>query len=57
MNKVLITGGAGGLGKIFAAHFSKTKDTKLILTGRRKESPLSKKELKTGMKVYNDLIF
>lgn len=30
----LITGGAGGLGRIFAGHISKTKDTKLILTGR-----------------------
>ncbi|SFE51956.1 Acyl transferase domain-containing protein [Chitinophaga sp. CF118] len=30
----LITGGAGGLGRIFAEHISKTKNTKLILTGR-----------------------
>ncbi|SFE52026.1 Phosphopantetheine attachment site [Chitinophaga sp. CF118] len=30
----LITGGAGGLGRIFAEHISKTQDTKLILTGR-----------------------
>jgi acyl transferase domain-containing protein len=30
----LITGGAGGLGRIFAEHLSKTKNTKLILTGR-----------------------
>ncbi|MCW3465912.1 SDR family NAD(P)-dependent oxidoreductase [Chitinophaga nivalis] len=30
----LITGGAGGLGKIFATHLSRTAGTKLILTGR-----------------------
>ena len=30
----LITGGAGGLGRIFAEHIGKTKNTKLILTGR-----------------------
>ncbi|MFP7654374.1 SDR family NAD(P)-dependent oxidoreductase [Chryseobacterium proteolyticum] len=31
----LITGGAGGLGQIFAKHISKTKNVKIILTGRR----------------------
>ncbi|MCW3465913.1 SDR family NAD(P)-dependent oxidoreductase [Chitinophaga nivalis] len=30
----LITGGAGGLGKVFATHLSRTAGTKLILTGR-----------------------
>ncbi|RQO64205.1 hypothetical protein DBR43_33120, partial [Pedobacter sp. KBW06] len=30
----LITGGAGGLGRIIAGHLSKTKNTKLVLTGR-----------------------
>ncbi|KAA1245164.1 SDR family oxidoreductase, partial [Aquimarina sp. RZ0] len=33
-----ITGGAGGLGFVFAEHISKTKNTKLILTGRSKLS-------------------
>jgi len=34
----LITGGAGGLGRIFAGHISQTRDTRLILTGRRELS-------------------
>ena len=37
----LITGGCGGLGKLFAEHISGTRDTRLILTGRRESSPLS----------------
>ena len=37
----LITGGAGGLGRIFAQHISKTHNTRTILTGR---SNLSKEK-------------
>lgn len=31
----LITGGAGGLGRIFAAHLSKTNGVRILLTGRK----------------------
>jgi polyketide synthase PksN len=31
----LITGGAGGIGSVFAEHIAKTQGTQLILTGRR----------------------
>ena len=41
----LVTGGAGGLGRIFAAHISKTKDTRLILTGRSDLSRAGKNAL------------
>ncbi|MEM6602135.1 MAG: SDR family NAD(P)-dependent oxidoreductase, partial [Verrucomicrobiota bacterium] len=41
----LITGGAGGLGERFAEHIAQTEDTKLILTGRQEQSPLSKEAL------------
>jgi len=42
----LITGGAGGLGFIFAEHICKTKDTKLILTGRSELSKEKEERLK-----------
>lgn len=35
----LITGGAGGLGKLFAAYISQIKGTRLILTGRSTTAP------------------
>ncbi|MEM6602350.1 MAG: beta-ketoacyl reductase, partial [Verrucomicrobiota bacterium] len=41
----LITGGAGGLGRLFAEYIARTRDTKLILTSRRKQSPLSESQL------------
>ncbi|MEM6602370.1 MAG: beta-ketoacyl reductase, partial [Verrucomicrobiota bacterium] len=49
----LITGGAGGLGKRFADYIAKTTDTQLILTGRRKESPLSKEALTSLHATYH----
>nr|WP_136667780.1 non-ribosomal peptide synthetase [Flavobacterium sp. H122] len=50
----LITGGAGGLGLIFAEYISRTKDTRVILTGRT-EPGLSLKEtlLKLPNAVYH----
>ncbi|WP_226294048.1 SDR family NAD(P)-dependent oxidoreductase [Aquimarina algicola] len=43
----LITGGAGGLGFVFADHISQTKNTKLILTGRSELSQEKELRLKT----------
>ena len=34
----LITGGAGGIGKLFAEHIAKEKDTRVILTGRAQKT-------------------
>ncbi|KAA1246242.1 SDR family NAD(P)-dependent oxidoreductase, partial [Aquimarina sp. RZ0] len=48
----LITGGCGGLGRIFASHLSATSGTQLILAGRRKESSLSASELASLRAVY-----
>ena len=48
----LITGGAGGLGKIFAEHISKTKNTQLILTGR---SELNKEDRESMASLPNAL--
>ncbi|OEK09351.1 hypothetical protein A8C32_11565 [Flavivirga aquatica] len=48
----LITGGCGGLGLIFASHFSSTPGVQLVLTGRRKESRLNDKELLSLGAVY-----
>ncbi|WP_452599152.1 SDR family NAD(P)-dependent oxidoreductase, partial [Pontimicrobium sp. MEBiC01747] len=42
----LITGGSGGLGKLFASYIAKNKTTKLILSGRSSTSKLSDAELK-----------
>jgi tyrocidine synthetase-3 len=42
----LITGGAGGLGKLFAKYISKTEGARLILTGRSEKSKLKKTVLK-----------
>jgi len=50
----LVTGGAGGLGRIFAEHISKTKDTKLILTGR---SQLSKEDSQSIANIPNALYY
>ncbi|WP_103865512.1 SDR family NAD(P)-dependent oxidoreductase [Aquimarina sp. I32.4] len=49
----LVTGGGGGLGQIFASHIGKTKNTKLILTGRSKKCALSPKELASLNAVYH----
>ena len=49
----MITGGSGGLGKIFASHISKTKDTQLILTGRSASSSLSAEDLSAINAVYH----
>ncbi|TPN80756.1 SDR family NAD(P)-dependent oxidoreductase, partial [Aquimarina algicola] len=49
----LITGGCGGLGQIFATHFSGTGGVQLILTGRSTESHLSDKELSSLGAVYH----
>ncbi|MEM6602177.1 MAG: SDR family oxidoreductase, partial [Verrucomicrobiota bacterium] len=49
----LITGGAGGLGRLFAEYLARTKDTKLILTGRREESPISEEALSTLHATYH----
>ena len=48
----LITGGVGGLGKLFADHIAKTKDTLLILTGRNGTCRLNDKELKNLNATY-----
>ncbi len=49
----LITGGAGGLGYIFARHISKKKDAKLILTGRSEKCKLSEEALQTINATYH----
>ena len=41
----LITGGAGGLGKIFASYIAQTSGTQLILAGRSEKCELDKEEL------------
>ena len=41
----LITGGSGGLGKLFAQYIAQNNATSLILTGRSATSKLSKEEL------------
>jgi polyketide synthase PksN len=48
----LITGGAGGLGKLFATHLAKTPNTKLILTGRAKEPKITDEELEQLNAIY-----
>ncbi|MEM6601803.1 MAG: SDR family NAD(P)-dependent oxidoreductase, partial [Verrucomicrobiota bacterium] len=48
-----ITGGAGGLGKLFAEHLAQTADSKLILTGRQEQSPLSKEALASLHATYH----
>jgi len=48
----LITGGTGGLGQIFASHIAKTKDTVVVLVGRRRESPLTNLELQSLNSIY-----
>ncbi|WP_422653301.1 SDR family NAD(P)-dependent oxidoreductase, partial [Chitinophaga sp.] len=47
----LITGGAGGLGRIFALHISHTPDTQVILTGRRELSAEQISALSVGPNV------
>ncbi|MEM6601958.1 MAG: SDR family NAD(P)-dependent oxidoreductase, partial [Verrucomicrobiota bacterium] len=48
----LITGGGGGLGKIFAEYLSATKEVRLILAGRSLECKLSDVELERLGAVY-----
>ena len=48
----LITGGSGGLGKIFAGYIAENKSTKLILSGRSTVSKLSDSELKALNATY-----
>lgn len=55
----LITGGAGGLGLIFAKHLAKIKNVNLILTGRSKLTPerdASQKEIKKEYKKIDGII-
>jgi amino acid adenylation domain-containing protein len=48
----LITGGSGGLGKLFANYIAQNKTTKLILTGRSATPKLSEAELTTLNATY-----
>ena len=48
----LITGGAGGLGQLFAAHLAERHVGKVILTGRKEESGLATAELEALQAVY-----
>lgn len=48
----LITGGAGGLGKLFHNHISETEDTKIIIIGRRDKTDISQELLKAGNTHY-----
>ena len=49
----MITGGAGGLGQLFAQHISKTIDTKVILSGRRTGSSISEDALQGMNATYH----
>ena len=62
----LITGGAGGLGQLFARHLAKTKGVQIILTGRSQLNKAQKEEVSGLKKVsgfkfqverQNDLLF